>query len=287
MRWEGNRQSGNVIDLRGGAGGATMGCGGVVAVLSLACCVGVLGGDPGDVLSLLDDSEQVKGGGQRTRRDEASDDRMKQFVSTVLADTEDVWDEQLPRQLKMAYKHPELVIFSDRVQSACGRQKSSIGPFYCPADYRVYIDLTFFDEMASQLNAPGEFAQAYVIGHEVGHHLQNLLGTNEEVYRQQQRVSKAEANQLSVRQELQADCYAGAWAHHAQRVRNILEPGDLERALNAASAIGDDRLQSMGGGDVVPESFTHGTSAQRMRWFKVGFDHGDLKRCDTFNAKRL
>jgi predicted metalloprotease len=302
MRWEGNRQSDNVIDLRNGvagAGGAALGLGGTIVVLCLACCCGLCGGDPSEILKLLDEDGQggQRSASQKTKRTKSKasqqnqapegEDRMKAFVSTVLADTEDVWNEQLPKQGKRPYVEPKLVIFSDRVSSACGLQSSAIGPFYCPADQRIYIDLTFYDDMANQLGAPGDFAQAYVIGHEVGHHIQNLMGISRKVDQMSRRDGGEGADGPLVRQELQADCYAGVWAHHAQRVRNILEPGDIEEALGAASAIGDDTLQRRGSGRVMPETFTHGTSAQRVRWFKVGFESGKMSACDTFRARTL
>jgi predicted metalloprotease len=303
MRWEGNRQSDNVIDLRdkvAGAGGATLGIGGTIVVLMLACCCGLCGGDPEVFLKQLDQDGGQQPASQRqtkTKRQTktappvedapAGEDRMKAFVSTVLADTEDVWNEQLPKQARRPYVEPKLVIFSDRVSSACGLQSSAVGPFYCPADQQVYIDLTFYDDMAQQLNAPGDFAQAYVIGHEVGHHIQNLTGVSRKVAQMSREGGGEGADGPPVRQELQADCYAGVWAHHAQRVREVLEPGDLDEALNAASAIGDDTLQRRGGGAVMPETFTHGSAAQRKRWFKAGFDSGLMDKCDTFRAKRL
>ncbi len=212
----------------------------------------------------------------------AADEEMAEFTKTVLADTEDVWNE-----LKPDYREPTLVLFSGQVESACGGATAASGPFYCPADERVYIDLSFFEELKSNLNAPGDFAQAYVIAHEVGHHIQHLLGITEKVHCMKNQVSEAEYNDLSVRLELQADFLAGVWAHHAQRMNQILEPGDMEEALTAASAIGDDRLQKQFQGYVVPDSFTHGTSEQRMRWFKKGFDTGDPEQGDTFSAREL
>jgi predicted metalloprotease len=207
---------------------------------------------------------------------------MRQFVSVVLADTEDVWREQF-RQLGREYEEPTLVLFSGRVESACGLASSAVGPFYCPRDHKLYIDLAFFEELKRRFGAPGDFAQAYVIAHEVGHHVQTLLGTNAKVDRLRGRISQQEFNQLSVRLELQADFLAGVWAHHAQRSQQILEPGDLEEALRAAAAIGDDRLQRQAQGYVVPDSFTHGSSEQRIRWFRRGFETGDLSQGDTFD----
>jgi hypothetical protein len=204
----------------------------------------------------------------------------------VLADTEDVWG-SLFQRAGSAYQAPKLVLFNGAVESACGFAESAMGPFYCPSDQRVFIDLSFFDELAGRLGARGDFAQAYVLAHEVGHHVQNLLGTSSAVHEAQQRTGGAAANELSVRLELQADCYAGVWAHHAERMKGILESGDVEEALGAASAVGDDRLQRQAQGRVVPDSFTHGTSEQRMRWFRRGLDSGETGSCDTFKAREL
>ena len=206
------------------------------------------------------------------------------FVSKVLASTEDTWNEAFRANGK-TYKEPKLVLFSGVTPTACGTGQSAMGPFYCPGDQKVYIDLQFFNELKTRFKAPGEFAQAYVIAHEVGHHVQNLLGIADQVHNAQQRASKAEANALSVRMELQADCLAGVWGKRTDTMKNVLEPGDLEAALTAASAIGDDRLQQQTQGRIVPESFTHGSSAQRMRWFKMGFESGDMNRCNTFDRK--
>jgi predicted metalloprotease len=216
----------------------------------------------------------------------AGDDELADFVSVVLADTEDTWH-GLFRQMGKTYREPKLVLFSGAVESACGYAQAAVGPFYCPSDGNVYIDLSFYRDLKERHNAPGDFAQAYVIAHEVGHHVQNLLGISEKVQRARSRTSEKEANLLSVMQELQADCLAGVWAFHADRARNILEQGDIEEALNAASSIGDDRLQRQSRGYVAPDSFTHGSSAQRVRWFKRGIESGDVGRCNTFNADRL
>lgn len=213
-------------------------------------------------------------------------ERLKQFVAVVLADTEEVWHEQF-RRMGKTYREPKLVLFSGSVESACGFASSAVGPFYCPADEKLYIDLSFFDELDQRLGAPGDFAQAYVIAHEVGHHVQNLLGISDWVQSQRRQLSEAEYNQLSVRLELQADFLAGVWAHYAQAKFKVLEPGDLEEAFQAAQAIGDDRLQRRAQGYVVPDSFTHGTSEQRLRWFRRGFETGDLNQGDTFRAKEL
>jgi predicted metalloprotease len=212
-----------------------------------------------------------------------AEDELKQFVSVVLADTEDTWHD-LFQQLDARYREPTLVLFSGTTRSACGLGQAAMGPFYCPEDQKVYIDLAFYDELRSQYGAPGDFAQAYVIAHEVGHHVQNLLGISDKVQSARQRVSKTQGNELSVRLELQADCLAGLWAHHADRTRNILEVGDAEEALRAAAAIGDDRLQKQARGYVTPDSFTHGSSEQRMRWFRRGLERGELAACDTFAA---
>jgi predicted metalloprotease len=215
-----------------------------------------------------------------------ADDETARFVSQVLASTEDTW-QQIFQASGKQYRDPKLVLFSGVTPTACGTGQSAMGPFYCPGDQKVYIDLQFFDELRSRFKAPGEFAQAYVIAHEVGHHVQNLLGISEQVQRARQRVGEAEGNALSVRLELQADCLAGVWGNRAGSMQNLLEAGDLEAALNAASAIGDDRLQQQAQGRIVPESFTHGSSAQRVRWFKHGFESGDINQCNTFKAAQL
>jgi len=215
-----------------------------------------------------------------------AEDELKQFVRVVLADTEDVWREQF-RQMGRQYQEPHLVLFSNQAESACGFASAAVGPFYCPGDAKVYLDLSFFDQLRRQFRAPGEFAQAYVIAHEVGHHVQNLLGISERVGRMRGQVSAPQYNKLSVRLELQADFLAGLWAHHAQRSRQILEAGDVESALRAASAIGDDKLQRESQGRVVPDSFTHGTSEQRVRWFRRGLESGRFSDGDTFNADEL
>jgi predicted metalloprotease len=247
-----------------------------VLVLSL-----LFGGNPSDILN--------GGGGQPAAQqgtgasgNTAAQDEQAQFVSVVLKDTEDVWNKLFREQLGQDYREPTLVLFSGRDQSGCGTATSATGPFYCPADQKVYIDLSFYDQLRSRFQAPGDFAMAYVVAHEVGHHIQNQLGISGQVHEQQQRLGKAEANALSVRLELQADFLAGVWAHHAQEMKNILETGDIEEALGAANAIGDDRLQMESQGYVVPDAFTHGTSEQRMYWFKKGFQTGDINQGDTF-----
>jgi predicted metalloprotease len=280
MRWRGRRQSENLEDRRGisGRGIAVGGLGGII-VLVIAL---LLGADPQQLLEQLPSGEQSGGAPRATTPEE---EELRQFVGVVLADTEDVWAEVFRRE-GSDYPHPKLILFTDQVQSGCGFAGAAVGPFYCPPDQSVYIDLGFYDELKSRFQAPGDFAQAYVIAHEVGHHIQNLLGTMDRVNAAQRGMSKAEANQLSVRLELQADFLAGVWAHHAQ-MKGVLDPGDIDEALRAASAIGDDRIQRQSQGYVVPDSFTHGTSEQRIRWFKKGFETGDIRQGDTFSARAL
>lgn len=274
MRWRGRRGSQNVEDHRSAAPVAVGGGIGAILLTLLALALGV---DPGAVLQ-----PRAADGPPRA----AADDSLAQFTSVVLADTEEVWQQIFRQEIGAAYREPTLVLFSGAVQSACGFAQAAVGPFYCPLDERVYIDLSFYRELRERLGAPGDFAQAYVIAHEVGHHVQTLLGITEEVRARQRALGEAEANQLSVRQELQADCFAGVWARRAHAEWQILEPGDLEEALGAASAVGDDRLQQAGRGYVVPESFTHGTAEQRMRWFQRGFERGEPGACDTFGVAR-
>jgi predicted metalloprotease len=287
MRWEGNRQSGNVQDARGsgggiGIGGGTIGIGTIVVALIGGAVLGV---NPLTLLGIL-----TGGGGPAPTTQNApappANDKMAQFVSTVLADTEDVWKQQFA-QGGATYVEPKLVLFRGSVRTSCGAGQAAMGPFYCPADQKVYIDLSFYETMKSRMGAPGDFAQAYVIAHEVGHHVQHQLGITERVERARASGSRAEANNMSVRLELQADCFAGVWGHHAQNARQILEQGDVEEAMNAASKIGDDALQQASGRAVVPESFTHGTSEQRQRWFATGLKTGSVKACDTFSARNL
>ena len=295
MKWEGGRQSDNVEDRRGDGGGGGGGRGGGMAkggigVILIAVVAMFLGLDPSMVLGLLG------GGGQTATSPQVSQqapakrppegDQMAKFVSVVLADTEDTWT-GLFKQSGSQYKVPKLVLFRGAVQSACGRAEAAMGPFYCLGDQKVYIDLAFFDDLQRRFNAPGEFARAYVIAHEVGHHVQNLLGIADKVDAQRKRLSEVEYNKLQVRMELQADCLAGIWAHHANRTRNILERGDVEAAMAAATAIGDDRLQQQSRGYVTPESFTHGSSQQRVRWFRRGLDSGQIAQCNTFQAREL
>ena len=299
MLWRRGRRSDNVEDQRGaggfgglggglggGFGGSRRGVGlggglGLIVIVVLALVFGV---DPTTLLQGLDgtggyQTEDARQPGQNGGDMSATDEK-KEFVSHVLGDTEDTWH-ALFQQLGQTYQDPRLVLFSGAIQSACGFAQAAMGPFYCPADSKVYIDLSFYDELQRRFQAPGDFAQAYVIAHEVGHHVQHLLGITDQVDRQRSRLSKADANALSVRIELQADCFAGIWAHHADSERNLLEEGDVEEALNAAAAIGDDRLQEQSQGYVVPDSFTHGSSEQRVKWFKTGWKSGDPTVCDT------
>lgn len=279
MQWRGRRESGNIEDRRGIGGGKIIGGG--IGALIIAVIVYFLGGDPSQVVQ----TSLTMPGTQQTTPQPA-DDSLKQFVGVVLGDTEDVW-EKLFKQMGGTYKKPILVLFDGVVQSGCGNASASSGPFYCPADQKVYLDLSFFQEMKDRFQAPGNFAMAYVIAHEVGHHVQKLMGISDKVSALQQRSGKKEANRLSVMLELQADFFAGVWAHHAQEMKQMLEKGDIEAALNAANAIGDDRLQKESQGYVVPDAFTHGTSAQRVYWFKKGFQTGDVNQGDTFSATDL
>jgi predicted metalloprotease len=281
MKWTGRQESGNVEDRRGLSRGGLIGGGlGSIVLVILALIFGV------DPSQLLQQVEPGAGSGTETSRStNPAEEQLKQFTSVVLKDTEDVWNKLFREQLGKQYRDPTLVLFSDQVRSACGSASSAMGPFYCPADQKVYIDLQFFAELERRYRAAGDFAQAYVVAHEIGHHVQNQLGIFNQVQGKRGRISETESNQISVRTELQADFLAGVWAHHAQKMKNILEPGDLEEALGAASAVGDDRLQKKGQGYVVPDSFTHGTSAQRARWFRLGFDTGDLsKLMDPFKV---
>ena len=300
MKWEGNRQSDNVEDGRdggdgysgGGGGGFSIGGGGGLSLgaVAVALVAGwVFGINPLTMLGLLEGGHPAppRAAPHATApHAPPADDRMARFVSTVLADTEDVWRDQF-RQMGKTYRDPKLVLFRGSHPTACGTGQSAMGPFYCPGDLKVYIDLGFYETMRTRLGAPGDFAQAYVIAHEVGHHVQNLLGISEKVERLRGRTSQAQQNAMSVRLELQADCFAGVWAFHAQSARKILEEGDLEEALNAASQIGDDTLQRKARGTIQPETFTHGSSAQRVAWFKRGFQGGDMQQCNTFEARSL
>jgi len=258
--------------------------GGGIGTVVIALIALFMGVDPGIVLNQIADAPRAEQAARASP--DPREERLKEFVSVVLADTEDTWGE-LFRRSGAHYQNPRLVLFSGAVQSACGHAQAAMGPFYCPGDHKLYLDMSFFDDLARRHDAPGDFAQAYVIAHEVGHHVQTLLGIAEKVQAARQRAGEAESNRLQVRMELQADCFAGIWAHHADKARNILEQGDLEEALAAAAGVGDDRLQRQARGDVVPDSFTHGSSEQRMRWFQIGARSGEPKRCDTFKAARL
>ena len=297
MKWEGNRESDNVEDRRdegGGGGGGGIGFGGrgigIGSVVIALAAWGIFGINPLTVLSMLSGGSGpvMQAPAQHTGKapNTATEDHMTKFVRTVLADTEDTWAKVFAAG-GAKYVNPRLVIFRGATPTACGAGQSAMGPFYCPGDQKVYIDLDFYQTLKNQLGAPGEFAKAYVVAHEVGHHVQNLLGISEKVEQARSRASKADSNALSVRLELQADCFAGVWAHHANNARQILENGDVEAAMNAAAKIGDDALQRSAGGRVVPESFTHGSSAQRTKWFNQGLQNGSVKGCDTFSARQL
>lgn len=306
MRWRGRRQSSNVDDQRysspssaGGLGGGGGGLlrllplalrflgfkGTLVAALGIAAFMFFSGGDLGSLLG---------GGGMSARSPQApaarqgsaAEAELVQFVKVVLADTEDTWH-LLFQQMGKRYREPRLVLFRNAVKTGCGIGKAAMGPFYCPADNKVYLDLSFYDELRGRHDAPGDFAQAYVIAHEIGHHVQTLLGISGKVQQARARVNEVAGNRLSVKQELQADCFAGIWAHHADRSRELLEQGDFEEGLSAASAIGDDRLQKQARGYVTPDSFTHGTSQQRVRWFTTGFESGSVASCNTFEAASI
>lgn len=301
MRWQSGRRSSNVEDRRGSSPSSAMGAGGAMMLLRIVpwllrskggrtflviAIVGVLGARMLgiDVLPLL----LGTGTSQPTAKRQVSPEeaQLVDFVSVVLADTETTWQGQF-KTMGLTYKEPTLVLFSGSVSSACGLGQAAMGPFYCPADHKLYIDLTFYHDLKTRHNAPGDFAQAYVIAHEVGHHVQTLLGISGKVHAARQKLSETEANLLSVKQELQADCFAGIWGHYANAQRDMLEEGDLEEALVAASAIGDDRLQKQSRGYVTPDSFTHGSSEQRVRWFRKGFSTGAVAECDTFGTAEL
>lgn len=289
MRWQNRRLSDNVEDRRGSGGGGgggirNLGIGGVIIIVVLAL---ITKQSPTQLLNKV--SQSTGGNTEQTTTSQTvttGSDEEARFASTVLANTEDVWTE-LFKEMNKEYQAPKMVLFSDVDQSGCGTAQSAMGPFYCPADDRVYLDLSFFNEMEQRFKVVGDFSKAYVIAHEVGHHIQNLLGISRKVQAMRSQLSETEYNKLSVKLELQADFLAGVWAHHAQKMDNILDPGDIEEALNAASAVGDDKLQEAANGRVVPDAFTHGTSAQRMRWFRKGFETGDIKQGDTFNAANL
>lgn len=301
MRWRGRRKSSNIEDRRNMrvSGAGSLGSGGMLRLLPavfkflgfkgtliLVACVGAYGLYSGNLENMLVGLGLQQGSptsmSTEPLRETAEEKELVDFVSVVLADTEETWSTLLSKK-GQTYQEPRLVLFRKAVKSACGLAQSAMGPFYCPSDQQIYIDLDFFDQLKNRFKAPGDFAQAYVISHEVGHHIQNLLGISSKVHAARIRLSKAEGNKLSVRQELQADCLAGVWANHANRTRQLLEVGDVEEGLTAASAIGDDTLQKQSRGYVSPDSFTHGSSKQRVKWFKIGLASGDMNRCDTFN----
>ncbi len=293
MRWKDREGSENVEDRRGSSGGPGRGgiaigggIGGIIIILLLA----FMSGDPARFLQQVQNDPNLmqpadpQGGGPRAPGEPDPDSEVVQFVSVILRDTEEVWSRVMAEQLRKEYKKPKLVIFTGRVSSACGSASAAVGPFYCPGDEQVYLDVSFFDELRDRFKAAGDFAQAYVVAHEVGHHVQNLLGISDKVHQQRDRLTEAEYNNLSVRLELQADYFAGVWAHHAEKNWRILEPGDVEEALRCAQAIGDDRLQKQSQGYVVPDSFTHGTSEQRARWFGRGLQSGDMRKWNPFEV---
>ena len=282
MLWQGRRESDNVEDARGSGGGGRIMVGGGIGTVVLVVLYLLLGGD----LQTLFNSQQAELPQTAQYDNQAPRDEASKFVAVVLADTEDAWNEVF-RQMGREYQEPRLVLFTDMIQSGCGFASGATGPFYCPQDRRVYIDLGFFRQLQDRLGAGGDFAEAYVIAHEVGHHVQNLLGISDRVQAARRRLSEAEYNQLSVRLELQADFLAGVWARYTDRVKHVVEAGDIEEAMRAAAAVGDDRLQARSRGYVVPDSFTHGTSEQRVRWFRRGYETGDIRQGDTFNASQL
>jgi len=286
MRWRGERESDNVEDRRGISSGVKVGGIGGLGLVAVVVISMFLGVDPTALLQIVGQNTQSSSVSTRQNARPAANDDMRKFVAVVLAETENVWKDAFQKSGR-TYKEPKLVLFSGAVQSACGTAGSAMGPFYCPADQKVYLDLVFFKELHSRFGAKGDFAQAYVIAHEVGHHVQTLLGITQKVSQLQSRASQSERNKLSVMVELQADCFAGMWANLADKNRHILEAGDIEEGLNAASAVGDDRIQKRTQGYVVPDGFTHGSSAQRVGWFKRGFEQGNIKACNTFKADRL
>jgi uncharacterized protein len=283
MLWRGQRESENVEDERSSGGGGRIAIGGGIGGIILVVAYLLLGGDPQKLLDMAQQSQPAQ-----TSQVEANapKDEMARFVSVVLADTEDAWHE-IFRQIGREYQEPKLVLFTHQTRTGCGFASSASGPFYCPEDRRVYIDLGFYQQLQNRFGASGDFAEAYVIAHEVGHHVQNLLGITDRVMSTRGRASQREFNQLSVRLELQADFLAGVWAHYADRTKHLVEPGDIEEALRAASAVGDDNLQRQTQGYVVPDAFTHGSSAQRVRWFRKGYETGDINQGDTFGASEL
>lgn len=285
MRWQRGRRSSNIEDQRGRRISSGV-KGGGIGIILLALVGMYFGIDPSVILDVGSQLNSDPTTETRSYQPSAEENQLADFVAVVLGDTEDTWRQEF-HQKGATYIEPTLVLFSGTVQSACGYAQSAMGPFYCPGDQKVYIDLSFYRDLKYKMNAPGDFAQAYVIAHEVGHHIQNLLGISDKVHAARQQLSEKDYNQLSVRLELQADCYSGVWANHADRARQVIEPGDIDEALNAASQIGDDRLQQQSRGYVTPDSFTHGTSEQRARWFKNGFRTGDMNSCNTFEARQL
>jgi len=285
MRWENGRRSDNIEDRRGMRVGGKGLVGGGIGAIILALVAMYFGVDPSVVLNQAGNPTPTQQE-QQNITFSPEEEKLKDFMSVVLADTEDVWG-ALFQKSGQPYSPPKLVLFSGAVESACGFAEAAMGPFYCPGDHKLYLDMSFFNDLAQRHDAPGDFAQAYVVAHEVGHHVQTLLGISDRVGAARSRASEAEGNALQVKMELQADCFAGVWAHHANQSRQILEPGDTEEALAAAAGVGDDRLQRQARGVAVPESFTHGSSAQRMRWFSRGMQSGDPGQCDTFKAARL
>ncbi|PWJ40147.1 KPN_02809 family neutral zinc metallopeptidase [Sediminitomix flava] len=287
MKWQGRKKSKNTIDRRGESGGGRRKGGFTLVGILIAFALSfILGGNPLNYLGLVtgvENSIELKSRGNENYKPSAREEQMANFVSVVQADTEDVWA-KLFKEHGMVYKDPKLVMFTSNTTSGCGKANSATGPFYCSLDETIYIDLSFFDELKSRFGAPGDFAMAYVIAHEVGHHVQHLLGTTDKVHSQARKISKKEYNKLSVKLELQADYYAGVWAKNADEMKNILDEGDIEEAINAANAIGDDRLQKQAQGYVVPDAFTHGTSKQRMEWFKKGYESGDPLKGNTFEV---
>lgn len=303
MEWRGKRKSSNIDDRRGQQQSSLAGSrtgGGMLRLIPvvyrllgfkgtaiLVACVGAYGLFSGNLGSMLGGSgmqtSQSASLSEQPLQQTAQEKEQVDFVAVVLADTEQTWTEIFKQQGKV-YKEPRLVLFRNSVNSACGMGQAAMGPFYCPGDQQVYIDLSFFEQLKNRFKAPGDFAQAYVIAHEVGHHIQTLTGTSRKVHTARSKLSEIEGNKLSVKQELQADCYAGVWAYHANTQRNMLESGDIEEGLRAATAIGDDTLQKQAQGHVSPDSFTHGSSAQRVKWFKIGIENGDIERCDTFSS---
>lgn len=281
MQWRGRRESGNVEDRRG-MGGAGVAIGGVGTVVVVIIAL-IMGKNPMELLQTVNQGQSAP---TEQAAPSAAEQEAASFVKVVLADNEDVWH-KIFEENGATYAEPKLVLFTGTVESGCGGASAAMGPFYCPADQKAYIDLSFYDELKNRFNAEGDFAMAYVIAHEIGHHVQNLQGTSDKVHAMRERLSEAEYNKLSVALELQADFYAGVWAHHTQQMKGVLEAGDIEEALNAANAIGDDKLQKQSQGYIVPDAFTHGTSEQRMKWFKKGYDSGDVKQGNTFAGLEL